>query len=73
MNLFGVQPVAFEGVYEVVFNRTVSACSAQATLAFAPGEILAEESPTNPNTIVVETFDSTGAPEAGEFSVAVRC
>jgi hypothetical protein len=72
-NAVAIAPVVFEGVYEVAFNRSVAACTAQATLTNEPGEILAGVSPTNPNAILIETFDSKGEPLAQNFSVAVFC
>ena len=66
-----VQP----GEYEIVFNRNVSACTTQATIAGeeAAGEITAYNVKSNVNAIFVETFDIEGNPATEEFSAAVFC
>ena len=51
------------GNYQVVFDRDVRNCNFLATLAGdEPGEILARPNPSNPNAVVVQTFESVGAP-----------
>jgi hypothetical protein len=63
------------GEYLVTFNRNVSACTVQATLAGEnePGEVNAYTAAGNVNAIFVETFSSTGVPTPQEFSAAVFC
>ncbi len=68
------------GEYSVTFDRDVSACSAQATIAAsgttAPptGQVVAWRSPDNPNILLVRTDDSGGdAVNTIPFHVAVLC
>jgi hypothetical protein len=72
-NVTSIIPTA-SGEYQIVFNRPVASCVAEATLAGTEsGEILAYASKTTANSVFVETFDSAGNPLAQEFSVAVFC
>ena len=65
------------GNYQVVFDRDVRNCNFLATLAGdEPGEILARPNPSNANAVVVQTFESVGAPVPAadrSFYVAATC
>ena len=74
--------LAAVGDYTVTFDRDVSACSIQASVAgpgtAAPprGEVVAWRSADNPQVVNVRTFDPTATPaetNAVPFHVAVLC
>ncbi|MBY0396759.1 MAG: hypothetical protein K2X91_09865 [Thermoleophilia bacterium] len=74
-------PLPGPGEYSVTFDRDVSACSVQATIASsgttAPptsGEVVAWRSPDNANVVLVRTATPAGAPIGTlPFHVAVLC
>ncbi len=62
------------GLYEVVFDRDVTACSYQATMSLNQGEVVARPRPGVPNGVQVGTFNSAGTTAADRaFHLAVFC
>jgi len=61
------------GQYEVVFDRDVTACSYQVTMALTTGESIAQPRSGVPNGVFVGTFSSTGAASDRAFHLAVFC
>ena len=66
-------------VYQVTFDRDVSECAWSATVARnvaaapAPGEIGVRPPDTDPNSVIVHTFDSAGNPSINRFHLIVVC
>jgi hypothetical protein len=61
------------GEFEVVFDRDVSACSYQVTMASTPGVAVAEPKTANADGVVVESFESGGNLADKTFYLAVFC
>jgi hypothetical protein len=62
------------GEFEVVFDRDVSACSYQVTMASTPGEAVAEPKTANADGVFVESFNSAGTALSDKtFYLAVFC
>jgi hypothetical protein len=61
------------GQYEIVFDRDVTTCSYQVTLAAATGESFAQPRPAVANGVEVRTFTSGGAAFDRAFHLAVFC
>jgi hypothetical protein len=64
------------GSYEVLFNRSVTACTYQLTLtnpSGVTGETLAEPRAGKANGVFVETANSAGVLTDGDFHLAVFC
>ena len=61
------------GQYEVVFDRDVTACSYQVTMALTTGESIAQPRSGVPNGVFVGTFSSTGGAADRAFHLAVFC
>jgi hypothetical protein len=68
-------PLTPPGYYEVIFDRDVSGCSYQATIAapVAPGETLVQPRSNNVNGVFVITANSSGSPLQKTFHLAVFC
>ena len=61
------------GEFEVVFDRDVSACSYQVTMATTPGDAVAEPKTAIADGVFVETFESGGKLADKTFYLAVFC
>src|SRR3954452_14435210 len=62
------------GLYEIVFDRDVTACSYQATMSLNPGEVVVRPRPGVPNGVQVATFNSAGTTAADRaVHLAVFC
>jgi hypothetical protein len=61
------------GQFDVVFNRDVTTCSYQVTLADVQGETIAQPQAAVPNGVFVGTFNSAGTLTNRGFHLAVFC
>jgi hypothetical protein len=62
------------GIYDVYFDRDVSACAYSATLNHSGGEIETQPSGIHPEVVIVETSNSAGTGhQAASFSIEAFC
>jgi hypothetical protein len=61
------------GEFEVFFDRDVSPCSYQVTMAATPGDAVAEPKTANADGVFVESFESGGKLADKTFYLAVFC
>ena len=81
-NATAVDHTSGQNVYGVQFGRNISACVATASLAVVqagpalerpqPGRITVSTA-SDPNRVIVETFDANGAPAEQPFHLTVSC
>lgn len=81
-NATAVDHTSGQNIYAVGFGRSVSACVATAALAVMqagptlerpqPGRITVSTA-SDPNRVIVETFDAAGGPAEQPFHLTVSC